>query len=300
MMTSERHLTPWADAVEWGEWRTAALHAAPISLSILALFYYWFAVGDRYAVFLYEHLGATPFDEVTSSRYWMSGLVACGIVMVVYVGVNWLLGRISARRQRDYGPPAWQRVWGLCALPLTVGIPVITMSFNWPTLPLANSVACVAATLIGLALALSSGSWAAQRPVDLAWLALDALGLMPVLLLLRAVELPARGLSVPVPLLWLIAIGGPASGVVWLGVMTGLRAWRRRSSPDATTLFVAGVCQSYLLMPLVHHLFSTPPGYRYISTASNFFAFNPGLQLLVFLVAAALAIGATRLRQRFI
>ena len=282
---------------EQREWRTALLHTAPISLFILGLFYYWFAAGDRYAVFLYEHLNATPFDEVTSSRYWMSGLVACGAVMVVYVAVNWLLGRIAALRHQDYCPPAWQRVWGFCAPPLIVGIPVITMSFNWPTLPLANAAACVAAALIGLALALLPGSWAAQRPTDLAWLALDALSLMPILLLLRAVELPGRGLGVPTALLWLIAIGGPLSGMVWLGVMTGLRVWRHRPSPSAMALFAAGLGQSYLLMPLVHHLVSTPPGYRYISTAANFFAFNLGLQLTIFFVAATLAIGAIRLRR---
>ena len=282
---------------EQGEWRTALLHAVPISSFVLGLFYYWFAVADRYAIFLYEHLNAAPFDEVTSSRYWMSGLVACGAVMVVYVGVNWLLGRMAVLRRWEYRPPAWQRVWGFCAPPLIVGIPVVTMSFNRPTLPLVHAAICVAAALIGLALALMPGSWAARRPADLAWLALDALSLMPILLLLRAVELPGRGLAVPTGLLWLIAIGGPLSGMVWLGVMTGLRAWRRRPSPGAMVLFAAGLCQCYLVMPLVHHLVATPPGYRYISTAANFFAFNPGLQLAIFFVAGILAIGAVRLRQ---
>ncbi len=276
----------------------AALHAAPISVLILALFYYWFALGNRYAVFLYTHLGATPFDQATSSRYWMAGLVACGAVMIVYVGLNWLLGRAATLRQRNYCPPAWQRVWGLCALPLIAGILAITMMFNHPTLPLANSVACVAATLTGLALALLPGSWAAQRPVDLAWLVLDAGSLMPVLLLLRVLELPSRGLDVRPALTWLVAIGSLLSGIVWLGVMTGLRAWRRRPSPGALALFVASLGQSYLLMPLVHHLLATPAEYHYISTASNFFALNLGLQLTVFLVAAILAIGVTRLRQR--
>ena len=77
-------------------WVPALLHAVPISLFVLGLFYYWFAVADRYAVFLYEHLGATPFDAATSSRYWMAGLVAAGAVMVIYVAVNWSIGRLSA------------------------------------------------------------------------------------------------------------------------------------------------------------------------------------------------------------
>lgn len=278
-------------------WKPALLHAAPISLFVLGVFYYWFAVADRYAIFLYGHLGSTPFDEVTGSRYWMSGLVAAGFVMVGYTAANWLLGRMAVLRHLDYSPPAWRRVWLLCAPPLVIGIFVITMTVNWPTLPLSIAAACVVATLIGLALALAPGSWAAQRPFDLVWLALDGMGLMPSLLLLRAIELPSKGL-ISVPVACLAALGGTLAGAVWLGVMTGLRAWRRKSPPEAGTLFVAGLCLSYLLMPLLHHLVFTPSSYRYISTASNFFPRSIGVQLMSFLVAAVLAIGVTRLRWR--
>jgi len=79
--------------------------------------------------------------------------------------------------------------------------------------------------------------------------------------------------------------------------MSGLRVWRRKSWPQAHEVLVAGLGLSYLLLPVVHHLLATPPAYRYISTASNFFAFNVGLQVLVFVVAAGLAIGVTQLRQ---
>lgn len=281
------------------EWKPTLLHAAPVSLFILGLFYYWFAIADRYAVFLYGHLGATPFDSVTSGRYWMSGLVASGAVMVGYAPVNWLLGRVAALRHRDYCPPAWQYIWLLCVLPLVIGILIITMTLNWPTLPIANGVACVAATLIGLALALMPGSLAAQRPCDLVWLASDGVGLMPSLLLLRAVELPSRGL-VSIPIAYLAALGGTFAGAVWLAIVTGLRAWRHKSLSSAGALFVAGLCLSYLLMPLVHHLLFTPPEYRYISASSNFFASNVGVQMVAFFVAVVLVIGITRLRRRHI
>jgi len=253
----------------------------PICVFILGLFHYWFAVADRHVIFLYGHLGATPIDEVTSSRYWMSGLVVSGIVMVGYAIANWFVGRIAGLRHRGYHPPAWWHVWALCAVPLAIGIPVITMTVNWPTLPLSLATACALVTLIGLALALTPGSWAAHRPLDLGWLIFDGMGLMPTLLLLRAVELPAKGL-VGVPTAYLVAFGGTLGGAVWLVIMTGLRKWRHKAWPEASALFVAGLCLSYLLMPLVHHLFFTPPQYRYISTSSNFFAFNLGVQLVVF------------------
>jgi len=173
------------------------------------------------------------------------------------------------------------------------------MTFNWPTLPPTNAAACVLATLIGLALALTPGSCAAQRPSDLGWLMFDGMGLMPSLLLLRAVELPGRGLMISAPIAYLAALGGTVAGAVWLCIMTGLRKWRRKSQPGASTLVAAGLCLSYLLMPLAHHLFFTPQDYHYISTASNYFALSPGVQLIVFSVAAVLAIGITRLRREF-
>ncbi len=279
------------------EWQPALLHAVPVWLFILGLFYYWFAIADRYAIFLYGHLGATPFDEVTSGRYWMAGLVASGAVMIMYTTANWSLGRIAALRHLNYRPPAWWQVWALCAPPLIVGITIITMTANWPTLPPLNAAACVIVTLSGLALALAPGSLAAQRPVDLGWLVFDGLGLMPSLLLLRAIEIPGRGLGVSVGTAYLVALGSTIAGAIWLVIMTGLRTWRRKSSPGAGALFVTGLGLSYLLMPLVHHLLATPPEYRYISAASNFFAFNTEVQLVVFFAAAALAIGITRFRQ---
>ena len=78
-------------------WRRALLHALPLTLLVLGLFFYWFAVADRCAIFLYGHLNATPFDRSTSSRYWMSGLVAAGAVLVVYTLTNWLMGRLAVR-----------------------------------------------------------------------------------------------------------------------------------------------------------------------------------------------------------
>lgn len=88
------------------DWRRAALRGVPIALFMLALYAYWFGFANRYSVFLYEHLNATPFDEVTRSRYWMAGLVASGLVLILYNGLIWLVSRF-----RMVTLPAWWRVW---------------------------------------------------------------------------------------------------------------------------------------------------------------------------------------------
>jgi len=335
-------------AVDEGEgrrgWVGAAVHGVAVAAVVLGLFYRWFAVADRYVIFLYEHLGATPFDRVTRGRYWMAGLVAAGMVMVGYGLVNWAVGRVtglsrsaivstghstrlpdhgSPARSRDpaqeggcgnrvqgpiravlklpslqnrpYVPPAWWRVWVVAAPAVLIGIPLITMRVNEPTLPPGDAAACVGATLVGLAFALMPGAAAAERPVDLVWTALHGAGLMPALLLVRALELPGQGLISPA-VAWGVAVGGTLSGGAWLMLVAGMEAWRGRSSPSAGAILVSGLCVSYLLMPVVHHLLATPPGYRYITTSSNFFADHVGLQALALLVAGLLALGVPRLQ----
>jgi len=285
-------------------WRPAILHAAPVCLFVLGLFTYWFAVADRYAVFLYNHMGATPFDSRTSSRYWMAGLVAAGAVMVLYTMANWFAARIYGLRYAVYSPPAWWQVWLLCAIPLGAGIPAITMTANSPTLPPATAAACAAAALIGLALALAPGRLAAEQPAELGWLALGGLGLVPVLFLLRAPELPGRGLLSSATA-WRLAGGGVAAGVIWLGVISVLRAQRaqRRPPMEAAPLFLSGLGLTYVLLPLVHYWLFTPPDFRYITAASNFFAFHPAVQFVDLCGAAILAAAAVqfqeRLRRRF-
>lgn len=100
----------------WRTWRRPLLEATLISIVVLGLFYYWFGIADRYAVFLYGHTTtnippAQPFDATTSNRYWMAGLVAAGAVMVLYVTANGLHGRICVRRQKPCTTATWWQVW---------------------------------------------------------------------------------------------------------------------------------------------------------------------------------------------
>ena len=140
---------------------------------------YWSAVADRYIVFLYYHdMGprvpdTTPFSAVTSSRYWMAGLVAGGMVMMTYAAINWAVGRLAA----SYVPPAWARVWASSAIPLVIVLPAITMTVNSPTLPPLVAAQTTAAALAALAIALATGRMAARQPRELAWLGLDGLAL---------------------------------------------------------------------------------------------------------------------------
>lgn len=284
------------------DWRRALRDAVPITLFIVGAFYYWFALANRYVIFLYGHVAhgiakTEPFDVMTSSRYWMAGLVATGAVLLLYSGFYWLLGLLSRRRDHAISPPPWRQVWLLCALPLAAGIPLITMTVNRPTLPPMLAAACVVSTLVGLAFALWPAAWAVQHPLDLLWLGVDGAGLMPILLLLRVIELPGRGVSVSGPVAVFVAVGSIVGAIGWLWVMTRLRAWRGKTPPGAGALFASGMGSSYLLLPLLHYLLGKPD-YRYITAASNFFAFNWMLQLLIFILAGSLALGVNARRHK--
>jgi len=274
-------------------WRRAAIPAAPIIVGVSTLFVYWFGVADRYAVFLYEHLGAGPFDLVTTSRYWMAGLVAGGMVTSIYTPFRALVGAFTRAGQHQESPDPL-RIWALCALPLAVTIVGVTTRVNTPTLTLGQGVGCATAALAALALALAPARWAVERPLDLVWLVGDGLGLVPVLLLLRTPELAGRGI-VTRPLGIAVAGGSVLASITWLALMTLLRAWRRRPRHGAASILLAGLAINYLLLPLAHYLLATPPDYRYITTASNFFPESPLLLLATWAVATLLALLAARL-----
>jgi hypothetical protein len=265
---------------------------------IVALYVYWFAIGDRYRVFLYDHdMGpnvpdTSPFSAVTGSRYWMTGLVAAGAVMILYLVTNWLLGRFSS----SYKAPAWWRVWVLASPPLLVAIPLITMTMNEPVLTVSYAAWSTIVCIIALALALSPGTMAAERPVDLAWLASDGFGLMLVLVTLPGIQFLDRWIESGQVGYVLVMVLGATAGVVWLLFMTGLRIWQHHSNPSTGEVLLAGFAASYLFLPLVHHLVFTD-GYYYITDSDNFLARNVLLQLFVWIVAGGVAITVTRFRR---
>ena len=269
-----------------------------VLLFLAGVFSYWFAVADRYRLFLYYHdmgplvADTSPFSRVTASRYWMSGLVWAGAVMALYVGANWIAGRISQR----YRTPAWWQVWALCAAPLLVIAPLITMTANEPILPASNAGQVTLAVLAGLALALAPGRMAATRPADLLFLTLDGVALMLILTAALGIERVGQLTSGSDFYIIVIVVISAAAGLTLLFVLGHLRLSRGRTMPSLGELIVSGFCVAYLLMPLLHHAGFTD-GYYYISDADNFFVRRLGWQLVLWLALILLAAGVSWQRQ---
>jgi len=280
-------------------WKLALWHAIPVVLLIVVLFYHWFSVANRFLIFLYGHLGATYFDEPTASRYWMAGLVSSGALLVSYTAIHAVSGVWARRRGKTVSTPAWWRVWMLCAGPLAVSIYYIARYGDIPYLPPLLALACVGSTLIGVALALIPARLAAQAPDEFVWRAVAGLGVTPALLLLRAIELPTAGLLAPA-VAYPLAVSSTLAGVLASGAVVWLHVRRHKVRWPWHNILIAAFCWSYLLLPLMHHVFFTPVHYRYITAKSSFFALTWGMQGLCWIVAGLLSTGVTRLQQHLI
>jgi hypothetical protein len=287
-------------------WQSALPFAMPMVALIIFLFYTWFAVLDRYFIFLYFHdmgpgFDTTPFGWVTASRYWMSGLVAAGAVMVLYMAIHFVLGRVA----KTFRAPEWWRVWILCALPLSIAIPAIVMTVNDPVLPLANAVQVTGVMLLGLALAVVLGQVAAKRPLAYSLLMLDGFALACLLLALPSFEDYPRWLARGSTTFIYMHLAVVTAAIMLLLLMTGVHyAWQRAEIPDPILWFIAGLDVSYLFLPLCHHLFwckddgswADPDYFAYISDADNYFARSPLVQIGVWIAVALVVLGLTRLR----
>ncbi len=288
-------LRDWKITGLWHRWKTAWAHAVLISLFEIGLFYYWFGVADRYAVFLYGHYGAGPFAAATLSRYLMTGLVASGAVLVVYGIANWFAAHLARAFYRRYTVPEWWKVW-VCCLPFLIPVlPLMLTTLNQPTLPLPLALLITVIAVGSFPLALMPGRLAAEDLGELVWLALAGLGLTPSLLLLRAVELTDRMLAEKA---FGIAVGSILAGAVWSSAVVWIHSRRRGPCWRVEHLLVSAFSLAYLLGPLAHYLLFTPPGYRYITVAANFFAEHPATQVACFLTATVLA-GLTAKLQYF-
>ena len=260
------------------------LLAAGFILGLTVLFF----AGNRYVVFLYTHMGAGPFDPVTRGRYWMTGLVIAGYWMIVYTMYAFARGRLS---RGAYTPPRWWAVWSWSAIPIAIGVPLITLTVNEPVMPADIALYVTLMTLAGLALGLLPAEMAAKQPGDLLWLALNSAGPVAVLATFYFFfqELPG-GLN---RFRCLYAVGGWVGGLLWLLIMTAVRQWRGKGQPGFMPVMLAGLIAAYGLFPPVHHFFS-----GYITAAENSFAKTWAPQLATFAAAALVVWIAALVRER--
>ncbi|MCF8302797.1 MAG: hypothetical protein K9I94_05920 [Bacteroidales bacterium] len=246
-----------------------------VTLVSFGVYYYLFACADRRIVFLYDHLGSLPFDKLTTGRYWMAGFVLSGFLSIGFF--IWLFIRRLLVRS---GIISLKTIAKYAFFPAVVGTTIISMTLGEPTMPFWIAISSSLSLIIGLFLGFDlAGNLITHTRSGLINLII-ALGLVPILLLFRSLELPGRGImSLQTALSYVIfAIVG---GFVWLLAL--LRVFRNHR-PGNAALIKSALAIAYVGLPVLHFLLATPPGIPYITSSENFFAEGIMLRIINWLV----------------
>jgi len=257
-----------------------ALYALPACLIILSLFYYWFVIADRNDVFLYYHnMGprvpdTSPFSFVTASRYWMSGLVACGFVLLIYFPINFVLFRV----RKIYFPPDWRKILLFSFPILTIGIFIITMTMNKPLLPFQQAAKILIATLASLAVVLKTAELANEKLLKLFLYGAEGFAMGMLMLITtgwisNSVYLPAWRIN------FFLILYAVCFAII--AVTSVFYIWKKiKSTP--TIIIVFSLAIIYPFGAVFHYLAGTD-GHYYISNSNNFFIQNIWAQLLIWI-----------------
>lgn len=250
-----------------------------IVLISLGVYSYLFNYADRKVVFLYYHLGHTPFDTMTSGRYWMTGFVLSGFLTIFYLIIKLTLKLLSAIDQ-----PRWKTIVKMSFLPLLFGILIITMNFGEPKMTFSLAISSAATLIIGLIIGYSIVDDLFINFKSTKNYLITGLGLVPFLTLFRTLELPAKGI-----LTWgtsitltIISIGG---GLLWLSIAHLLTD----NKSSLVKVLTGTMAITYLGGPVLHYLVATPEGIPYITTSGNVFAEDMVLRITTWILLILLA-----------
>lgn len=269
-----------------------AIHAIPISIIILSLFYYWFVILDRNIIFLYYHdMGprvpdTSPFSDVTSSRYWMSGLVANGFIFILYSLFIFFRSRIN----NNYRPPIWWHIFIFC-IPIIISVTlIITMTMNHPVLPFNHAVKVVTATLAGLAVGLYSSHLAQKKLINYILLGIDGFAIALIMNSSTWLEdlsfLPEWRIVILIKLY--------AISIFLLLITTAVIVWKKIST-KVHDLFIFSLAIASIFGAVFHYIYGTS-GHYYISNSANFFIQNIIFQILIWVLALLLVSLLEKLR----
>jgi hypothetical protein len=249
----------------------------------LGIYFYLFGCADRKIVFLYEHLGLTPFDRMTTGRYWMTGLVLSGFLTILYL-ITQLILRFTIKPEKI----SWKTIVKFSVIPLIIGVVLITMTLGEPKLTFLIAISSVLALTIGIAIGFSviDDLIKDYRPTFIYLIC--GLGLVPFLLFFRVLELPEKGI-LAMNISVLVIVISIVGGFFWLLISYRIFKYNR---PRLTNVIKGTLAIGYIGLPLLHYLIATPKGIPYITSADNFFADNMILRitnwilltLIVFLV----------------
>lgn len=261
-----------------------------IILISLGVYTYLFIYADRKVVFLYSHLGSTPFDACTSGRYWMTGFVLSGFLTIFYLIIKLIIKLLSAK---DH--PRWKTIVKISFLPLLLGILIITMDVGEPKLTFSLSISSAATLIIGLIIGFSIVDDLLNHFKSTKNYLIAGLGLVPFLMLFRTLELPDKGI-----LSWgtsiTLTIISIVGGLLWLSFA---RLLTENDKSPLIKVLTGTLAITYLGFPVLHYLVATPEGIPYITASGNIFAEGMVLRITTWILLILLAFIGEKLSKIF-
>ncbi len=273
--------------------------AVSISVLITSVYYYWFAVADRNYLFLYGNFGWGPFHSMTAGRYWMTGLVLSAFITLLYTLFNLLLRLIFLLQKKNYSLPSWKHVWLISQPAIAAGIPLIIMNVNYPVMPFSITLMCITAASAGLGLGLYTSEMFIRDAKKFFIVSLDSLALVPPLILIPALGLPAKGILTMTPAIALSS-GSVIFSCLWLIVITFVYKRKGITTGRRYEILLSGCFYTYLVLPMLHYLFATPPGRPYITTSDNFFPDSFYLKILTWAVVFLIVFFISKFRAKIL
>ncbi len=256
-----------------------------ITIISLGVYLYLFDYADRRIVFLYEHIGLKPFDRMTTGRYWMTGFVLSGFLTFLYL-IAQLISRFIIKMEKIY----WVTIIKLSWIPLILGIVIITMTLGEPKMTLSIAISSATALMIGFSVA---DDLIMNFKSTITYL-ITGLGLVPFLVLFRALELPGKGI-LTLNISILVVVISIVCGFLWLLIAN--RLFIKHKAPLIKV--IKGILAiSYLGLPVFHYLIATPKGIPYITSSDNFFADNIVLRITNWILLILIVVLGDKLTKR--
>jgi len=265
------------------------IFAILFTIITLGLYFYLFGYADRKVVFLYEHLGLTPFDKLTVGRYWMAGFVISGFLTILYL-ITCLIIMVFIKSEKI----SLKKIVPIGLFPTIIGVVIIVLTVGEPKLTFPIAISTAFSFTIGIAIGFSFIDDLIIDFLSTFIYMVFSIGLVPILILFRVIELPEKGiLSVNIAIL--IIVISILGGFGWLLIFYRLFKLNR---PKFINVIKGTLLIGYLGIPLLHYLFATPKGIPYITSAENFFAENMILRLSNWILLILILIFADKLTKK--
>jgi len=212
-------------------------------------------------VFLYEHLGLAPFDQITIGRYWMVGFILSGFLSFLYFVTKIIEKTIKKNKI------SWPQIIMLSSLPLIINVLFITMAMGKPKMPFTIAISSAATLICGLIIGFSVVDDLIKNFKSTLSYLFIGVGLVPFLVLFRALELPKK-LNFPIQTSIIIVMIAFIFGLIWIIIFHKIFKNQKKSIIKIIkgTLLVA-----YIGLPVLHYIFATPKGIPYITSSDNLF-----------------------------